>query len=131
MLVGKSFYDTNVLLYLLSADPKADKAESLLDKGGVISVQVLNEFASVAHRKLKMTWSEIRDILATFQSVCEVVPVTVEIHELGLNLAERYGLSVYDGFIVAAAVEAKCRVVYSEDMQDGQVLHDVTIRNPF
>jgi predicted nucleic acid-binding protein len=57
--------------------------------------------------------------------------VTVEIHELGLNLAERYSLSVYDGLIVAAAVEAKCRVVYSEDMQDGQVLHNVTIRNPF
>jgi len=131
MSVARPFFDTNVLLYLLSKDAKADKAEALLAAGGVVSVQVLNEFASVAFRKLKMTWPEIRDILATIRAICEVVPVTLEIHETGLVLAERYGLSFYDSLILAAAKHAECRVVYSEDMQDGQSVQTVIIRNPF
>jgi len=131
MSAGKPFFDTNVLLYLLSADSKADKAEALLAVGGVVSVQVLNEFASVAFRKLKMTWPEIREILATIRAICEVIPVTVEIHETGLAIAEQHGFSFYDSLILAAAVHAKCRMVYSEDMQDGQVVQGVTIRNPF
>jgi predicted nucleic acid-binding protein len=131
MSADKPFFDTNVLLYLLSADVKADKAEALLALGGVVSVQVLNEFASVAFRKLKITWPEIREILATIRAVCEVVPVTVEIHETGLAFAERYGFSFYDSLILAAAAQAKCRTVYSEDMQDGQLVQGVTIRNPF
>jgi len=131
MRAGKAFFDTNVLLYLLSAGTKADKAEALLAGGGVVSVQVLNEFASVARRKLKMTWPEIREILATIRAICEVIPVTVEIHEAGLAIAERYGFSIYDSLIPAAAKEAECRTVYSEGMQDGQVVYGVAIRNPF
>jgi predicted nucleic acid-binding protein len=127
----KAFFDTNVLLYLLAADAKADQAEALLANGGTISVQVLNEFASTASRKFKMTWPEIREILGGVRAVCDVVPVTVEIHDKGLALAERYGVSFYDSLILAAAQVAGCRVVYSEDMQDGQVLQGVTIRNPF
>jgi predicted nucleic acid-binding protein len=131
MSAGRPFFDTNVLLYLLSSDAKADKAEALLAVGGVVSVQVLNEFVSVAFRKLKMTWPEIREILTTIRAICKVIPVTVEIHETGLTIAERYGLSLYDSLILAAAVQAKCPTVYSEDMQDGQVVQGVTIRNPF
>ena len=131
MSAARPFFDTNVLLYLLSVDAKADKAEALLTGGGVVSVQVLNEFVSVAFRKLKMSWQEIRDVLATIRAICEVVPVTVEIHETGLAIAERYGLSIYDSLILAAAKQAGCRMVYSEDMQDGQAVQGVTIRNPF
>jgi len=131
MSAGKPFFDTNVLLYLLSADTKAEKAETLLAAGGVVSVQVLNEFASVASRKSKMTWPAIRETLATIRAGCEVIPLTAEIHEGGLAIAEKYGFSFYDCLILAAAVEAKCRTVYSEDMQNGQVVQGVTIRNPF
>jgi len=131
MSAGKAFFDTNVLLYLLASDAKADKAEALLATGGTISVQVLNEFASTASRKLKMKWPEIREILATIRAVCDVVPVTVEVHEKGLAIAERYGVSFYDSLILAAAQEAGCRTVYSEDMQNGQKFRDVTVRNPF
>lgn len=131
MSAARPFFDTNVLLYLLSADAKADQAEALLTGGGVVSVQVLNEFASVAFRKLKMTWDEIRDVLATIRAICEVIPVTVEIHEAGLAIAKRYGLSIYDSLILAAAKQAGCRVMYSEDMQDGQAVQGVTIHNPF
>jgi predicted nucleic acid-binding protein len=78
-----------------------------------------------------MKWPEIREILATIRAVCDVVPVTVEVHEKGLAIAERYGVSFYDSLILAAAQEAGCRTVYSEDMQNGQKFRDVTVRNPF
>jgi len=129
---AESFFDTNVLLYLLSKDSaKADRAEALLAAGGVINVQVLNEFVSVASRKLAMPIPEIREILSTIRTVCIVNPLDIETHELGLDLAERYGFSIYDGLIVAAALHARCTVLYTEDLQQGQVINQMVIRNPF
>ena len=130
---AKTFFDTNVLLYLLSEDAaKADRAEELIANGAVISVQVLNEFAAVASRKLGMSWSEIRDVMGPIHAVCEIEPVTVEIHNRGLEIAERYGFSFYDATIVASALLAGCKTLYSEDLQDGQVIENkLTIRNPF
>jgi predicted nucleic acid-binding protein len=130
---GDDFFDTNVVLYLLSADPaKADRAEELLAIGGTISVQVLNEFVAVASRKLHMSWIEIREVLAQVRAVCAVEPVTIETHERALRLAERYGISIYDALIVSAALLANCKTLHSEDMQDGQVIErQLTIRNPF
>ena len=90
---GDVFFDTNILLYLISEDiTKADRAETLLALGGVISVQVLNEFAAVALRKQAVGFTELRQILATIRAVCVVKPVDIETHELGLNLAERHRL---------------------------------------
>jgi predicted nucleic acid-binding protein len=127
-----SFFDTNVLLYLMSKDVvKADRAEALLASGGVVSVQVLNEFASVASRKLAMTIPDIREILSTIRTVCIVKPLDIETHELGLDMAKRNGFSIYDGLIVAAAVRARCAVLYTEDLQQGQVIDQLVIRNPF
>jgi predicted nucleic acid-binding protein len=130
---GEDFFDTNVVLYLLSADPaKADRAEELLAIGGTISVQVLNEFVAVASRKLRMSWIEIREVLTQVRAVCVVEPVTIETHERALRLAERYGISIYDALIVSAALLANCKTLHSEDMQDGQVIErQLTIRNPF
>jgi predicted nucleic acid-binding protein len=129
---AKVFFDTNVLLYLLSADAlKADRAEELLASGGIVSVQVLNEFAAVASRKLAMSYSEIRDALAPIRTICEVEPLTIESHDRALEIAERYGFSIYDATIVAAALNAGCEILYSEDLQDGQVIEKLTIRNPF
>lgn len=130
---GENFFDTNVVLYLLSADPaKADRAEELLAMGGTISVQVLNEFVGVALRKLRMSWIEIREVVAQVRAVCAVEPVTIETHERALRLAERHGMSIYDALIVSAALLADCKTLHSEDMQDGQVIErQLTIRNPF
>ena len=127
------FFDTNVVLYLVSEDEvKADRAEGLLAAGGVISVQVLNEFAAVASRKLRMSWMEIREALNLVRAVCQVHPVSVETHERALQVAERYGLSFYDALIVSAALLAGCKTLYSEDMQDGQVIErQLKVRNPF
>jgi predicted nucleic acid-binding protein len=130
---GEDFFDINVVLYLLSADTaKADRAEELLAIGGTISVQVLNEFAAVASRKLRMSWIEIREVLAQVRAVCAVEPMTIETHEQALRIAERYGLSIYDALIVSAALLANCKTLHSEDMHDGQVVErQLTIRNPF
>ncbi|MHB9100625.1 MAG: PIN domain-containing protein [Sulfuricella sp.] len=129
----KRFFDTNVVLYLLSADQaKADRAEELLAEGGIISVQVLNEFAAVASRKLGMSWPEIREVLDQVRAVSIVEPLSVETHERGLLVAERYGISIYDSLIVAAALISGCSTLYSEDMQHGQIIEgQLTICNPF
>jgi predicted nucleic acid-binding protein len=126
------FFDTNVLLYLISGDiTKADRAEALLAVGGVISVQVLNEFAAVALRKQAVDFMELREILATIRAVCAVKPVDIETHELGLNLTERHRFSIYDGLIIAAALRAGCSLLYTEDLADGQTIEQLTVRNPF
>jgi predicted nucleic acid-binding protein len=130
---GEDFFDTNVVLYLLSADTaKADRAEELLALGGTISVQVLNEFVAVASRKLRMSLIEVREVLAQIRAVCAVEPITIETHERALHIAERYGLAIFDALIVSAALLAGCKTLHSEDMQDGQVIERrLTIRNPF
>ena len=128
-----AFFDTNVVLYLLSGDtPKADRAEELLAGGGRISVQVLNELAAVARRKLDMPWREVVEFTSLVRSLCPVVPITVETHERGLEIAQRLKLAVYDSMIVASALLEGCATLYSEDLQDGRIVDGrLTIRNPF
>jgi predicted nucleic acid-binding protein len=128
-----SFFDSNVLLYLASADAvKAERAELLVREGGAISVQVLNEIANVARRKMRLPWRETHHLLATIRQLLTVLPIAVETHELALELAERYGLAVYDALIVAAALLAGCDKLWSEDMQDGMVIDkQLRIVNPF
>ncbi|MGH6892756.1 MAG: PIN domain-containing protein, partial [Dongiaceae bacterium] len=112
--MSKAFFDTNVILYLLSSEQaKADRAEELLAGGGAVSVQVLNEFASVAAHKLGMKWGEIRECLESVRAACTVQPLSVAIHDAALVMAERYGLSFYDALIVAAAHSSGCTVLYS------------------
>lgn len=131
--MAERFFDTNILLYLLSADAtKADRVEETLAAGATISVQVLNEFAAVALRKLGMTVAEVRDALEPIMAICKVLPITIETHKRGLQIAERYRFSVYDALIIAAALDAGCSTLYTEDLQDGQVIDNtLTIRNPF
>lgn len=128
-----SFFDTNILLYLASSDKaKADRAESLIATGGVISVQVLNEIANVARRKMQLSWDETHGFLSLVRGLLRVEPLTIETHEHGLALAERYTLSIYDAMIVAAALQAACDTLWSEDMQHGALLEGrLRIANPF
>ena len=93
-------------------------------------MQVLNEFAAVGRRKLRLTWPEIREILATIRAVTRVEPLSLATHDAGLDLAARYDFALYD-FIVAAALQAQCTLLYSEDMQHGQVIDTLMIQNPF
>ena len=127
-----SLFDTNVLLYLASDDAvKADRAEEIVLRGGAISVQVLNEVANVA-RRMQLSWQDTHTFLMTIRALVTVHPVTIETHETGLALAERYTLSIYDALIAAAAVRAECDTLWSEDLQDGMVIGErLHVANPF
>ena len=127
------FIDTNILIYLASGDDaKAARAEEILREGGVVSVQVLNELTNVARRKLRMDWPDIRAFLGLLRGLVEVQPITMDTHEAGLVLAERYGLSTYDAMIVASAAGAGCAVLWSEDMQHGMAMGEtLRVVNPF
>lgn len=129
----RGFFDTTVLIYTISkADPRSTVAEGLLAAGGHISVQVLNEFAAVARRKLNMPWDEIADALAAIRALCEPpTPLTVELHKSALKLAALHRYHIYDALILAAALQSGCSTLYSEDMQDGQKIGPLTIRDPF
>ena len=133
MSAAKRFFDTNLLLYLFSASPgKADAVEELLAQGGFASVQVLNEFAAVARRKMKMSFADISESLDALTSILQVVPLTLDTHRQGLAIAERYGFSVYDSMIVAAALEAGCDQLFTEDLQHSQkIANSLRVVNPF
>jgi predicted nucleic acid-binding protein len=128
-----SFVDSNVLLYVASNDEtKAAKAEEIIASGGAISVQVLNELAGVARRKMQLSWTETHAFLDAMGRLLEVRPLTVQIHETGLAVAQRYQLSIHDAMIVAAALDAGCDTLWSEDMHDGLMVNDgLRVVNPF
>ena len=128
-----NFFDTNVLVYLASRDPvKADRVEEIVERGGTVSVQVLNELSNVARRKMRLSWSETRNFLSKIRYLLEVQSITIEVHDIGLGLAERHGLSVYDAMIVASALESGCHTLWSEDMHDGLMINRrLRIANPF
>jgi predicted nucleic acid-binding protein len=130
----RAFFDTNVLVYIVGQkDERTAKAEALVANGGVVSVQVLNELASVSHRKLGMSWEEIGGALAAIRDLCpSPIPLTLDTHGAGLRIAAKYGFHFYDALIAAAALEAQCTTLYSEDFQDGQLLEGrLAVRNPF
>jgi predicted nucleic acid-binding protein len=128
------FLDTNVLLYAsLQPDARSDAARVLLARRGMISVQVLNEFTNVARRKLHRTWPEITTALKAIRVLClPPLPLTLPTHEAALEIAARTSYQFYDALIIAAALEAGCTTLFSEDLHDGQVINGgLTIRNPF
>lgn len=131
---ARVFLDTNVLIYAVAKnDPRCPRAEELLVTGGVISVQVLNEFVSVVRRKMRMPWKDVREALEAIRVLCpSPLAATVETHETALDIAEKYGYEIYDASIVAAALQARCSTLYSEDLQAGQVIEaELTVQNPF
>lgn len=127
------FLDSNVILYFASRDPaKADRAEELMRGGGTVSVQVLNEIANVGRKKLKLSWDELDEVTRLVRVLLDVVPLFPETHDRGIEIARRYGLAIYDSMILAAALDAYCETLWSEDMQNGLVVDAaLTVRNPF
>jgi predicted nucleic acid-binding protein len=130
----RAFFDSNVLIYaMVSGDSRRERAQQLVAKGGVISVQVLNEFVAVARRKMRMPWEDMIEALGEVRVLFpSPVSITQETHREALKIAQQYGFGIYDAQIAASALEARCTILYSEDMQDGQVIGQrLTIRNPF
>jgi predicted nucleic acid-binding protein len=130
---GKAFFDTNVLIYAFSVgDHRRNTALELLMTGGTVGIQSLNEFANIATRKMKAPWPETLLWLERIRKLCDPpVPLTLEVHYRGLQIAQALGYRLYDSLLLAAALESSCTVFYSENMQNGHQIADLTIRNPF
>lgn len=127
------FFDTNIAVYAFGDEGRRTEiADQLMPSGGCISVQLLNEFTYVCRRKLKMEWFEVSLALKAIRRMCqEARPITADLHESALTIAQRYGYRIYDALIIASAAEAGCRRLYSEDLTDGREIAGVRIVNPF
>lgn len=132
-MLGERFFDTNILIYAFAADePRSARAEALIAEGGVIGVQVLNEFTNVTRRKLGWDWPQVEAAISVVKDLLgPACPLTVDIHAQAVVLARVHALSFYDALIVAAAADAQCRLLCSEDLQHGREFGAVTVDNPF
>jgi predicted nucleic acid-binding protein len=129
---AETFLDTNILVNLTGADEKTLVTEALVTSGSTISVQVLNELALVWRRKYDYPWDFVRTTLWSLRTFLKVVPLTLETHDIGLTIAERYRLQIYDSLLLSSALLAGCKTFVSEDLHDGLVVQgQLTIRNPF
>jgi len=127
-----SFFDTNIVVYAQERGEKGNIARALLAEGGYLSVQVLNEFASVSSRKQGRTWPEIEDAVSDILALVRPpLSITIDLNRQARRLASEIGFSFYEALIVAAAIKAGCQTLYSEDMQHGRTVGSVTITNPF
>ena len=126
-----AFIDTDVLIYGQEAGAKSETARRVILAGGVISVQVLNEFATVLRGKYRLEWAVIADALADVRTALPVRPIGVEIHASAVALARSHGFSFHDALIVASALDAGCETLLTEDLQDGRRVNGLTIVNPF
>ncbi|HWA20164.1 MAG TPA: PIN domain-containing protein [Devosia sp.] len=131
--MNAKFADSNVLLYVASGNSRNAKiAEQLLEGQPTISVQVLNEIANVFVTKWKRSWTDALEFLNMVSATSAIVPLDEATHELGLMVARRHKLHIYDSMIVASALLAGCDTLYSEDMHHGLVVEDrLRIVNPF
>lgn len=130
---GERFFDTNILIYAFTTgDRRCAPAEALLASGGAIGVQVLNEFTNVARSKLRWDWARVDAALDVIAELMEPArPLTADIHAHAVKLARANTLPVYDALIIAAAADAGCSVLLTEDMQHGRKFGGVTVQNPF
>ena len=127
-----AFLDTNILIYAQETGPKSEVARQFILAGGTISVQVLNEFTSVLHRKFGVDWDVIAEAATDLQiALGPVRPIGVDTHSVAIDLSRAHGFSFYDSLIVASALEAGCDTLLTEDLQSGRRIGNLTIVNPF
>ncbi len=131
--MSRAFFDTNILVYAFADDSRSALAKELLQTGGIITVQSLNELANVLRRKHLLDWPNVRSHLQAVRMQCHGLVILDEtIHDHGLTIAQRHNLSIYDSMILAAALAAECDTLYSEDMQHGLLIDErLRIVNPF
>lgn len=125
--------DTNIAVYALTRDPKHVRARQVLRESDFLSVQVLNEYANAARKKLGRDWEAIITDLHTLrEATTDVLPLTDEANRDATRIAERYQLNFYDALMVAVALGNGAHVLYSEDMHHGLVIDgQLTVTNPF
>ena len=132
-MTARVFADTNIAVYMLGADPvKRRAAVAIMRANPVISVQVVNEFLSVAVNKIKLDRPMANRLAQILMRRCEVQEMNIGTVQHAIDLGERYQLSHWDALIVSSALQAGCVTLCSEDMQHGQVFEGrVQVSNPF
>ena len=127
-----AFFDTNVLIHAQGSGAKSDAARRALVDGGIISVQVLNEFANVLRLKFGLEWKIVAAAVADVRELFDSIrPLDIETHEAAMELASAHGFSFYDSLIVASALQARCETLLTEDLQDGRRIDSLVIVSPF
>lgn len=135
----KCFFDTNILVYSkfpqdLNKQQIADDviSQAVAKNRAWISVQVMEEFANYSIKKGKKSTEEVLPIINDLFYDFSIEDLTPSLVLDAMEIAEKYGFSFYDSLIVSAALYANCTILYTEDLQDGQVIEDVlAIKNPF
>jgi len=129
----KIFIDSNVLIYAFSKDRlKKEIAKRFIKNKGNISIQVLNEVANTLFRKSKLEPFIVKKSIELLIEYLEVYPIKITTINRALALKQRYKYRYYDSLIIATALENNCSILYSEDMQDGQIIEGkLKIVNPF
>ena len=136
----KYFIDTNIFVYAFDKTDKRKRqiANSMIKRAlsehvGCISFQVVQEFINVSTRKFEspLSVSDCQKYLNTvLTTLCEVF-ASLELYHRSLDIMEHWRFSFYDSLIVAAALQAKCNILYSEDLQHNQKIESIIISNPF
>lgn len=138
--MSAEFIDSNIFVYLFDStnDAKRSAAEGVVQNAiasgaGIISHQVVQETLAVITQRLRprATTEDARRFLdRTLAPLWRIMPSQALYHR-ALGVQSRYGYHFYDALIIGAALEAGCRILYSEDLQDGQQIEGVKIVNPF
>jgi predicted nucleic acid-binding protein len=132
--MNKIALDSNILIYNHSLDNENKRliARDFFKEKPVVSSQVLSEYLNVMQRNFKIQKQELMHLCSSWLEKCSVQPVILSTVKLAQELIGKYSFQVFDGIIIAAALEADCEILYSEDMHDGQIIENMLkIVNPF
>jgi predicted nucleic acid-binding protein len=132
--MSKFALDSNILIYNHSLDHENKRliARDFFKKNPIVSSQVISEYLNVMKKNFKMQKLELMQLCSLWLEKCSVQPVILSTIKLAQDLVSKYDFQVFDGIIVAAALEADCDILYSEDMQNGQIIENMLkIVNPF
>ena len=140
-MIDRIFFDTNIIVYMFdkSEKEKHEVAKDLLSKQAkkssfYISAQVINEFVNITTRKIKnpVSFEKQKDILSFLNSIFIISPLTMHTSQTAINIKLKYKYSYWDSLILTSALENQCSIIYSEDMQDNQLIDgNLQIVNPF
>ncbi len=137
---GKFFLDTNIFVYSFdgTSPKKAQRARQLIrqaiqTRNGIVSYQVVQEFFNVALRRFAepMTHADAEQYLSTTFRPILAVHSSQALYGEALRIAARFKSSWYDSLVIASAIEGKCEILYTEDLQHGQQVGNLRISNPF
>jgi predicted nucleic acid-binding protein len=128
----KVFADTNIVGYLISTDSvKRERAKAIMRDKPVISTQVANKFINICMKKTKLGLTVTHRLVEALLTLCLVMPIDVQTVRDAIKITQHYHFSHWDSLIIAAAQQAGCTILYSEDLQHGQLIDQLTLINPF